>query len=55
MCEFKNVMFAAIKEVGLAPKNLRLAFPIIETLWDNKVSLVSFTCVFASYQYCTNL
>ena len=51
MREFKTVMFAAIKVIGLAPQKLRLTFPIVERLWDTKVSLVSFTCLFASYQY----
>ena len=51
MREFKTVMFAAIKVIGLAPENLRLTFKIIETLWHAEVSLVSFTCLFASYQY----
>ena len=51
MCEFKNVMFAALKVIGLAPERLRLTFKIIEKLWHAEVSLVSFTCLFASYQY----
>ena len=51
MCEFKNVMFAALKVIGLAPERLRLTFKIVEKLWHAEVSLVSFTCLFASYQY----